>query len=67
MILCTGVLANVVTCLNGEPPGKSDIGLVRVEWRENDSTQEQQIGAAGQHLSPACRAVDHVAHVLLHV
>ena len=46
---------HVATCLNGEPLGKSDIVTLRVVWHGNDSTQGHQIGAAGQHMSPACR------------
>ena len=58
---------HVATCLNGEPLGKSDIVTLRVVWHGNDSTQGHQIGAAGQHMCPACRTGDHIAHVLLQV
>ena len=58
---------HVATCLKGEPPGKSDIGTLWVVWHGNDFTHGHQIGAADEHMSPACRTRGHVAHVLLHV
>ena len=81
-MLCTRVLAttwhvsymrrfkstcHVVTWLNGEPPGKSDIGPLWVVWHGNDFIHGHQIGAADEHMSPACSTGDDVAHVLLHV
>ena len=59
------ITCHVATCLNREPLGKSDIVTLRVVWRGNNSTQGHQLSAAGQHMSPACRVGDHMAHVLL--
>ena len=81
-MLCTGVLAitwhvsymgrfkstcHVVTCLQGEPPGKSDIGPLWVVWHGNHFTHGHQVGAANEHMSQACRTGGRMAHVLLHV
>ena len=43
---------HVVTCLKGEPLGKSDIGQLWAVWHGNDSTHGHQVGAADEHMSP---------------
>ena len=58
---------HVATCLNGEPPWKSDIGPLWVVCHGNDSTHGHQVGAVGQRMGPACCTGGHVADMRLHV